>query len=275
MKVHLALIIATSLTAPLAGRAQIISDPTTSGGGGDDLTYDTSSDTYWVQFGVGGTEIANAYQSSPALLNPSSTGGGIVSVSAPTQANDGDAAERTQTTSGITFQYDNGTGPVSSADSVYEPDSGGYNDQAGTFSVQTGYGNNPATSGQTLTFSVDFLQAVSSATIAVIANGYNATSTLSFSFGGTPVTINDPDPSYTAGNSLSNDNAVYYVQVSDVSAGNVLTIQDELTATEGGAANISLSGFAIDVAPEPSTYAMMIGGVAMLIGIVRLRRLSA
>jgi len=284
-------VLAIALFAAENIHAQIITSSGATGPGSANFSYDTSNPAtgaaypYWAQFGVNGSDVG------PGLMNVMSGASSAVTASAITQSGDS-VASRVQSTSGIYFQYDNnstpgslsnanGTSPTSSAtvmSSPYLQDGA----TAGEVSVQTGYGSDAPQTGQTLTFTITFNQAIASALLHVVANDYNATSTMNFSFsgGGPSVNIDDPYPPNGSAPTVGpNDNAIYYLGFSNVSAGTVLTVTDTVTSYLGGASNESISGVAfpslVVETPEPSTYAMMLGGVVVLLGVLRFRARTA
>ncbi len=243
-----------SLLLVLAGalHAQMIKSLTATGGPSG-FNYDTANDPYWAQFGVSGTD-ATASASSVNVMSGASS---AVTVSSITESGDSIDA-RTQYTSKIDFVYDNGTSPQSST-----------TNNAGDISVQTGYGGSEPSSGQALTFTLTFNQAVSEGSLDLVANDYQGASTFNFAFSnGATEPVNDPYPP-----DVDNDDDIYTLSFADVPVGSVLTVTDTMTSTLGNG-NTSISGVAFTVldVPEPSIWAMMIAGMAFL-GF-RLRRKS-
>jgi len=246
------------LALPVALHAQMINGLSVTDSNPSTLIYQTSSsDPYWAQFGVSGTDAGTG------LVNVKAAASSAVTLGALTESGDTTPAYA-QGTSGIDFVYADGSSPASSATTIT---SGNLNDgsaPAGHISVATGTSLTPGV----LTFTLTFNQAVSAGTLDLVANDYQATSTYDFTFSnGATMSVSDPIPPFTAPDYSHNDNDVYTLSFSDVPVGSVLTITDTpVIVISGYQGNTSITGLAFTVldAPEPSTWAMMIAGLVFL-----------
>lgn len=231
------------------------------------LDLSASGTTDWVHFAVNGTSTAFN------LTNEKSGGpvGGLDTVGAVSEsgAYTGGGtffAGRTQNTSNMNVSYDNGASPLSSTSTV----SGS---PAGKWSVQTGYGGGAFTNAG-LSFTIDFNQAISSGHIYLAANNYVDGSTpeiptlaLNASLGsGASSTVDVTD------SGVNNLYDIFDIAVGNIAEGDSLTLS--FTMFNGaGNDNVSFSGVALDLtaAPEPSTYALLGGGMVCLIALGRFR----
>jgi hypothetical protein len=217
--------------------------------------------TDWVQFGVSG--------SSSGFSLTNEKGGGSVSgydtVGAVSLSDDTYTNAGVQTSSPQYVSYTNGTSPASSATTI-----GGT--AAGEYSIQTKYSINnsePAT-GATLSFTIDFNNALSSGNIYVIGNSYAVPEALF-----TAALSNGNTVTATEGYGSSNQNDIFDIGLSNITAGSSLNISWAVESMSGSGnpayGNVSLNGVALALVPEPSTYAMLLGGLALLGFFVRRR----
>jgi hypothetical protein len=239
--------LALVLALPVALHAQVINSLTVTASNPSTLTYNTSpSDPYWAQFGVSGTDTGTD------LVNVMSGASSAVTLGPLTVS--GDTAF-VQNTSGIDFVYANGSSPVSSA-----------TNSAGEYSVAT----DVDTTGAVLTFTLTFNQAVSEGTLDLVANDYQASSTFDFTFSnGATKPVDDPVPPFNNINGYyyHNDDDVYTLSFSDVPVGSILTVTDtEVSSIPDNGGNTTITGLAFTVldVPEPSTWAMLLAGLAFL-----------
>jgi hypothetical protein len=252
--------------------AQTIAVTSDAGTGTSGSTYAISTtDPYFAQFGVTGA------LAGPTLLN---VGGSGLSVTPITEFGD-TTPEQTQFTSGASVSYTNGTSPTNSNTTVTNTTNltQRLTGIAGAVSVQTGFtGNNDTAqrSGQGLEFIITFDQAFSSGSLVFVLNTYSATSTTTYTLddpvaGDQSVSADDPTPPPA----YANDDFLQQIQLTNVAAGDTLTVSDLETAGEGSPYDdISVTGFALTsvTVPEPSTYAMLFGGLGMLVLVSRFRR---
>jgi hypothetical protein len=237
--------------------------------------------TDWVQFGV------NDGTAAFGLANEKSGGSSLDTVGAVSLSGSPDSLSgRTEDTQNTSVSYTNGTSPASSATSVTDADySPSVTGPAGTFAIQTGFNSSASNPhnpeiGSTLSFTIDFNQAISSGTVTVAGNSFAATDakfTAILSNGNTKIL----DPGVASGASTidANDQSdIFTLNLSNITAGSHLDLSFTLAGGSGFAGdlydNVSLSGVALQLteAPEPSTYAMMLAGVAVLFGFLRFRR---
>jgi len=220
--------------------------------------------TDWVQFGVGsgGTQGFN-------LVNEKSGGsvGSLDTIGAVSQTNNTFAGQ-TENTQHIYVSYTNGTDPTTSDAGV------------GAIGIQTGFQDGqPSPDGTTLSFTIDFNQAISNGTVSLVGDTYTvgtATLTAALSNGNTTTTITGTP----TGSPFNEEDDVFTIDLNNITAGSSLSLSWDLTTGVAGDAysDLGLDGVALNLTPaaipEPSTYAMMFGGLAALIGVQRLRRRS-
>jgi hypothetical protein len=252
------------------GSAQIISTNVATTSDGETVDLQGSGPTDWVQFGVNGTS------SGFGLTNELSGGsvGGLDTVGALTESND--AADPTgaggiQNTENIFVSYDNGTSPTASTSLISGTPAGQISSLTGFTGVN---GSEDETNGTTLSFTINFNQAISSGTITLAGDTYGvtaATLTAALSNGNTTATDTAP--------TTDEQNEIFTIDLSNITAGSSLTLSQELvtgsaSVSGGGYDDLAFNGVALNLtaAPEPSTWAMMMLGAAGLIVLVRRKR---
>ena len=240
--------------------------------GNDALDFNASNDPYFVQFGVSGTSAA-----ATDINTESIAGAAPLSTTAVSEFGNS-VGEQTQFTSGITLSYNDGTSPTNSTTTTVTNESGATG-TANAVSVQTGFTGNATTeqrSGQGLMYTITFNEAISSANLSFLFNDYNSLSTITYTLtGATSVSATNPSGPVQSENDIFTQN----VSLSNIAAGATLTVSDLQTGIPGGPTgydNISATGFAVTslmpaTVPEPSTYALMLGGVTLLFGMLRFR----
>jgi hypothetical protein len=250
--------------SPLSLSAQIISTTVASTTTGETFDLESNGPTDWVQFGVSGSSTGFN------LSNEKSGGsvGGLDTIGAVNQGNDPYAGS-TETTQQIEVSYTNGTNPATATTS-----------SVGNVGILTGFaGGNPSPDGTTLSFTINFNQAISSGTVELGGDTFGVdTAALSAALSNGNTTITN------TGTAFANEqDDIFTVNLSNITAGSSLTLSWDLVAGDpnvyGGAYDdLGLSGVALNLTPamtpEPSTYAMLLVGFASLIGGLRFRHRS-
>jgi hypothetical protein len=264
--VLLALALVFGATARLS--AQIISTTVATSPNGETVDLQSSGPTDWIQFGVSGTTAGFG------LSNELSGGsvGGLDTVGALTESNDAadpTGAGGTQNTENIFVSYTNGTSPTASTSLISGTPAGQISSLTGFAGVN---GSEAETNGTTLSFTIDFNQAISSGTITLAGDTFGvtaATFTATLSNGNTTTTDTAP--------TTDEQNEIFTIDLSNITAGSSLTLSQELvtgsaSVAGGGFDDLAFNGVALNLtaAPEPSTWIMLaLGGIVLLI--VRLK----